>query len=123
MAKAKLIGMGVVPLYDEGKPDGFCQYIRIVCSGEGLQFHMQFQTKWNEQSLMEYRKREAWHIDYVISHYVECFEKFLKHPESRTIPFSDEVDNAEHLINVYRLKLPYLIRKACEREAFVQSFV
>ena len=119
MAKSKLIGMGVTPVYDKGEPDGFYQFICIECSGIRLQFH----TKWNEQSLMEYRKREAWHIDYVINHYVECFEKFLKHHESRTIPFSDEVDNAEHLINVYRLKLPYLIRKACERETFVQSFV
>jgi len=119
MANAKLIGMGVTPVCDKGKPDGFYQLICIECSGKMLQFH----TKWDERLLMVYGKREAWHIDYVINHYVECFEKFLKHPESRTIPFYDEVDNSEHLINVYRLKLPYLIRKACERETFVQSFV
>ena len=119
MEKAKLIGMGVTPVYDKGNPDGFYQFICFECSGKRLQFH----TKWNEQVLMEYRKREAWRNDYVINHYVECFEKFLKHPEIRTIPFYDEVDNSEHLINVYRLKLPYLIRKACERETFVQSFV
>ena len=119
MAKAKLIGMGVTPVYDEGKPEGFCQFICFECSGKRLQFH----TKWHEQSLMVYRKREAWNIDYLINYYVECFEKFLNHPESRAIPFSDKVDNAEHLVNVYRLKLPYLMRKACERETFVQSFV
>ena len=120
MAKAKLIGMGVTPLlFGNGEPDRFCQFICIECSGKRLQFHI----KWGEQTLMEYRKSEAWHIDYVINHYVEFFENFLKHPESRTIPFFDEVDNAEHLINVYRLKLPYLIRKACEKETFVQSFV
>lgn len=113
-----LVGIGTEPTITDGKANGFNITIIFDCEGERKSIGVHS----GEDQLKLYQNSKSWKHESVSCLFANMFKYLLGCPAPTHEGFKNQVINIDHIINVIRLKIPFLVHKACNRETFYQYF-